>query len=76
MIFGAIKRTQIGPLLTVCEAAVKELKLAENLSASGCQSCMYYKGNRTGTCSKHNADVPEEFRSAGCDEWTHDDIPF
>jgi hypothetical protein len=76
MIFGAIKRTEIGPMLTLCRGAVKELELAKAKSESGCGTCSFFTGGRAGKCSKHNAPVPIEFQPQGCDDWTHDDIPF
>lgn len=75
MIFGSIKRTQIQPMLLATRAAVKELEVAEKLTAQGCATCAHFSGGVKRVCQKHG-EVPSDFQPIGCDDWTHDDIPF
>jgi len=43
-----------------------------------CANCENFIGRRGGggKCSKWDAEPPDDVKEVGCDEWSHDGIPF
>ena len=51
----------------------RELRALQDIKTN-CSRCEY--GDRPGWCSKHQAAPPQDVQRDGCDDWTHDQIPF
>ncbi len=54
----------------------RELKALESITVE-CFTCQHYAtAHGPPTCSMFNATPPADVIKTGCDEWTHDPIPF
>ena len=60
-------------LKTKIELFKRELKHLESIEIK-CNTCEY--GAHSGWCAKFQAVVPADVQAIGCDDWTHDGIPF
>ena len=60
-------------LKTKIDMFKRELKHLESIEIK-CNTCEY--GAHDGHCARFDAKPPPDVQAAGCDEWTHDGIPF
>ncbi len=76
---AAMMKAGAGPTITRAHWQATRQALADMLArydrmTPACRSCVYLDG--AGWCAVWEAKPPEEFKSAGCERWEFDGVPF